>query len=276
MNTQMPNPMPRQIAPDTFLIPHLADGGPGLYLPVNSVVIRGAEPIIVDTGAPLHHDTWIEKVFSVVDPADVRWIFLSHDDPDHTGGLIDALDMCPKATLVTNFFSVERLALEKPALPLERMRWLQPGESFQAGDRTLRLFLPPIFDGPTTRGLYDTKTAFMWAVDSFVCMVPDPEAVFDVHRIDPGFVEEQMPAMQSLVSPWHAWLDRSVYTRHIDDVEAAGVLTVATAHGPVLTGDAIPRAFDSARALAGKPIIPGPGEEVLRELLGQTLVGAPA
>ena len=39
--------------------------------------------------------------------------------------------------------------------PFERMRWIDPGGSFDAGDRTLHLFKPPVFDGPTTRGLFD-------------------------------------------------------------------------------------------------------------------------
>ena len=122
----VPATQPERIAPDTWLIPNLAPAGDGLFLPVNSMVIRGREPVIVDTGAPVHRALWIEKAFSVVEPEDVRWIFLSHDDGDHTGALLDVLERCPQATLVTNFFSVERLALEKPALPLERMRWLDP------------------------------------------------------------------------------------------------------------------------------------------------------
>ena len=52
---------------------------------------------------------------------------------------------------------------------------------------------------------------------------------------------------------------------------AIGVLTVASAHGPVLTGDAIHEAFDTARAIAGKPIIPGPGQPFLDELLAGVL-----
>jgi hypothetical protein len=62
---------------------------------------------------------------------------------------------------VTNFFSVQRLGLEKPGLPLHRMRWLEPGDCLDAGDRTLHLFRPPIFDGPTMRGLYGA-CAFPW------------------------------------------------------------------------------------------------------------------
>jgi flavorubredoxin len=274
MQASVPTTTPQLVAPDTRLIPNLAPAGDGLFLPANSMVIRGAEPVIVDTGAPMHRELWLEKVFSLVEPADVRWIFLSHDDGDHTGGLLDALEMCPHATLVTNFFSVERLALEKPALPLDRMRWIEPGGSFDAGDRTLHLSKPPIFDGPTTRGLYDAKTAAMWIVDSFACLTPG--AVHDVADLAPDFVEENMPAMNSLVSPWHQWLDPAAYRRHVDDVEALGVLALASAHGPIMTGGAIHRAFDIVRDLAGKPIIPAPGQELLDDFGAQILAGAPA
>ena len=272
MDTAVPATTPQLVAPDTWLIPNLASAGDGLFLPVNSMVIRGREPVIVDTGAPMHRDLWIEKVFSVVEPEDVRWIFLSHDDGDHTGGLHDALAMCPNATLVTNYFSVERLALEQPALPLERMRWLEPGDSFDAGDRTLQLFKPPIFDGPTTRGLYDTKTAAMWIVDTFACLTPG--AIHHMQDLPRDLVDANLPAFSSLVSPWHTWLDPESYRRHVDDVEALGVLAVASAHGPIMTGDDIHAGFDVVRAMAGTPIIPAPGQDLLDDLVANILAGA--
>jgi hypothetical protein len=75
-------------------------------------------------------------------------------------------------------------------------------------------------------------------------------------------------------SPWHQWLDPEAYRRHVDEVEAFGVLVVASAHGPVMTGGAIHSAFDSVRALAGRPYIPTPGQELLDELIATTLVPA--
>lgn len=268
----VPATAPHTIAPDTFLIPNLAPAGDGLYLPVNSMVIRGREPVIVDTGAPLHRAQWLEKVFSVVEPEDVRWIFLSHDDGDHTGGLLDVLERCRHATLVTNFFSVERLALEKPALPLERMRWLEPGDRLDIGDRVLQLFRPPVFDGPTTRGLFDPKTAAMWIVDTFACLTPgalDADALTGEHF-------DGMTAMNSAVSPWHAWLDAAAYGRHVDLVEGYGARTVASAHGPVLRGRRLDTAFARLRGLAGAPIIPLPGQELLDQLIASTLLEAAA
>ena len=270
MDTDLPTIEPLEIAPDTFLIPNLFPGGPDLFIPVNSLVIRGEQPVIVDTSAPVFRERWLEQVFALVEPEDVRWVFLSHDDGDHTGGLLDVMERCPNATLVTNFFSVERLALEKPALPVHRMRWIDEGGSLDVGDRVLHLFKPPIFDGPTTRGLFDPTTAAMWIVDSFACLTP---GTLDVHELDAAFVEQNMAEMNSLVSPWHQWLDPVAYRRHVDGVEGLGLLTVASAHGPVLTGDAIRRAFDVVRRLAGQPIIPGPGQDLLDEIVGQVLAG---
>ena len=264
----VPATRPERIAPDTWLIPNLVAAGDGLFLAANSMVIRGREPVIVDTGAPIHRALWIEKAFSVVEPEDVRWIFLSHDDGDHTGALFDVLERCPQATLVTNFFSVERLALEKPALPLERMRWLEPGDHLDIGDRVLQLFRPPIFDGPTTRGLFDPKSGAMWIVDSFACLTPGP---LDADALSPE-VLASMSAMNSAVSPWHAWLDRDSFGRHVDAVERLGARTVASAHGPVLRGAALDDAFDRVRGLAGAPIIPLPGQELLDTLVAATLL----
>lgn len=53
-SSQIPASDPVRVAPDTWLIANLAAAGPGQYLPVNSLLIRGSEPIIVDTGAPVH------------------------------------------------------------------------------------------------------------------------------------------------------------------------------------------------------------------------------
>ena len=189
-------------------------------------------------------------MYSLVEPTDIRWVFLSHEDGDHTGGLEDVLSAAPNATLVMNFFSTERLALERP-VDMGRLMWRDPGETFEIGDRTLRLFKPPIFDGPATRGLIDERTGVMWAVDSFAAFTPG--AVHHVADIPPDLYEETFGLLNSMVSPWHAWLDPAVYGRHVDSVERLAPSVVTTAHGPVLTGTAISDAFNRVRSLAGQP-----------------------
>ncbi len=175
-------------------------------------------------------------MFSLIEPDDVRWVFLSHDDGDHMGNLHELLDQCPNATLVVNFFIHKRLVLDRP-LPLTRTRWLGPGESFDAGDRQLHLVVPPIFDGPTTRGLYDEKTGVLWAVDSFAALTPG--AVHDAADLPQELYDETFALLNSLTSPWHQWLDPARYRPHVDSVENLRPVAVASAHGPVLAGAAI-------------------------------------
>lgn len=273
LDTGTPVTTPQKVAPNTYLIPNLAPASPDAYVPVNSLLILGEEPIVIDTGAPIHREHWLEQVHGLVDPEDVRWIFLSHEDGDHTGALDDVLEAAPRATFVFNFFGTERLALERP-VPLERMRWCEYGESFDAGDRRLHLVLPPIFDGPATRGLYDEKTGVLWAVDSFAALTPG--AVHRPESIPTELYDESFMFFNSLVSPWHQFVDPVRYNRHVDTVEALKPRVVTSAHGPILVGDQIHDAFDRVRSLAGEPRIAPPGQDALEELLAATLEPAPA
>ncbi|MET0143306.1 MAG: MBL fold metallo-hydrolase [Ilumatobacteraceae bacterium] len=262
--TTIPTTAPVKVAPDTYLIPNLAAAEPGTFVPVNSLVILGGQPIIVDTGAPVHREQWLDMVYSLVDPDDIRWVFLSHEDGDHTGSLDQVLDGAPHATLVMNMFSTERLALERP-VHLDRMIWREPGETFDAGDRRLRLVLPPIFDGPATRGLFDEKTGVLWSVDTFAALTTG--AVHHVEDLPKDLYEESFMFFNSLISPWHQFLDPVRYNRHVDTAEALKPRVIASAHGPILVGDAIHDAFDRVRTLAGAPIIAPPGQTALDEIL---------
>ena len=266
---------PQSIAPDTYLIPNLVPAEPGSYVFVNTLVILAEQPVVVDTGAPLHRERWLDGVSSIVDPADVRWVFLSHDDGDHLGNMTTLLDRAPNAKVIANFFSNERAAVEPDrALPILRQVWLEEGTSFDAGDRRLHLFRPPIFDGPTTRGLYDERTGVMWSVDSFAALTTG--AVYDAPDVPPELYDESFTLFNSLLSPWHQWLDSRKYRRHVDSIEAIGATTIASAHGPVLRGAFISGAFDRVRAMAGRPIVPPPGQETLDALVAQALTAPKA
>lgn len=263
----VPAVAPHRVLDDVWLIPNLAPAA-GVYLPVNTMLIRSAQPVIVDTGAPVHRASVLEQVFSLVEPDDVRWIYLSHDDGDHIGALHEMLDRCPHATLVVNFFITERLALEH-ALPLDRMIWLGPGDTLDIGDRRLHLVVPPIFDGPTTRALFDDRSRVLWSVDSFAALTTG--AVFEYDEVPAEIYDQTFGLLNSLISPWHQWLDRDKYCRHVDEVAALHPEATASAHGPVHRGAAIDAAFTRVREMAGAPIVPPPGQELLDDLVAAAI-----
>ena len=109
--TALPNVRvePYLVAADTHVIPQLVPAPPIGLVYINSLVITGKEPVLVDTGAPSNREQWLADAWNIVDPADVRWVFLTHDDHDHAGNLRQVMDACPNATLVTTWFSMARL-----------------------------------------------------------------------------------------------------------------------------------------------------------------------
>jgi flavorubredoxin len=271
MNTDTLAPPPYAVAPDTYVIPELFPAGPDAFVPINSAVITGAEPVIVDTGTMLNRERWLAAVGSVVDLADVRWIYLSHDDHDHVGNLEPVLELCPDATLVTTWFSLERLAGDI-RVPMHRVRWVRDGESFDAGDRTFLARRPPIFDSPTTRGLYDSKTGVYWAGDAFASLVPGH--VTDAADVPEPMWEDTFFQLNSLVSPWHEYADAARYNALVDSVADLRPSVVIAGHSPALSGDRLATGFERLRQLPGRPCAAELGQADLDAMLAGAAAAA--
>jgi len=257
------------LAPETFLVRQIGGEGMGPEaLMLNSMVIRGAEPVIVDTGVAVTRPEWLEQTFSLVDPADVRWVYLSHDDTDHTGNLNEVMALCPNATLVTNWFTVERMLGDLEVTP-DRMRILNPGDSLVTPDRVLTALVPPVFDSPTTRGLHDSATGVYWGSDAFACGVPTP--VDDIGELPVGHFRESFLHLQRLISPWHQWLDPAKYARLLDGVRSLRPTVAVGCHGPALRGHQVESAFLLLEELPHLPACDLKGQvelDALIEVLG--------
>ncbi|MFN2592287.1 MAG: MBL fold metallo-hydrolase [Candidatus Dormibacteria bacterium] len=222
---------PYTIADETFILPSVFPiPGIGL-LYLNAMVIRGAEPVLVDTGAPVFRDEYLNAAFSLIEPTDVRWIFLSHDDRDHSGNLIQLLDLCPNARVVTNSVGVGRMG-EEWELPMNRVYFLNDGESFNAGDRILTAIRPPYFDSPATRGLWDPTTRVYYGVDSFGA--PVPHACESVTDVPADAYENGFNWFNRANHPWHEFTDPAKIDAQIGRIRALSPDVIVSYHGPAL------------------------------------------
>ena len=262
---------PVKIAADTYVIRQVQPAlGQPLFVYINSMVILGEEPVIVDTGTPANRKQWLSDVFSLVEPEDIRWVFLSHDDVDHTGNLEQVMTACPNAKLVCNWAMVERHT-NCFNFPIDRCRWVMHNESFSVGDRTLHAVRPPVFDSPTTRGLFDPKTGVYWGVDTFATPLPDPGT--PVADLDPDFWRLGMTLFAfGAVSPWLAMVDHDKYGRFVDTVQDLDITTIASCHSPVLEGPLIQQAFEQIRAFPSVPPPPLPDQSILDQIIAATAV----
>jgi flavorubredoxin len=264
---------PQKVGEDTYVIRQLVgEGEEPMLAYVNSAVILGSEPVIVDTGMVNNREAWLNDVFSLVDPKDVRWVFISHDDHDHVGNLAETLALCPNATLVSSWFQVLRLAGDM-SLPMDRMRWVDDGGSFDAGDRTLTAIRPPIFDAPTTRGLYDSKTGIYWASDCFAAPVTRPTD--DVSEIDAEEWRQGFNLFQSALSPWVHIADAVKFNNTVCRLGSLDIKTIISGHAPAVHGDYVKRALDMLMDVPSQQPAQLPGQETLDQILAMMAAGQP-
>lgn len=251
-----------EIAPETWVIQATqGEGTSPQAVHMNSMVIRGSEPVVVDTGLPSNRDRFLEDLSAIVDPVDVRWIFISHDDIDHYGNLLTLMEACPDATLVASWFLCERLQGDGLAFEPDRWRWIGDGESFIVGDRTLAAITPPLYDSPTTRGLFDTRTGVYWASDCYATPVERGTAFVD--ELDPEAWAAGFLTFQHWNSPWVSMLEADAFNGACRRIEQLRPSAIATAHGPTIEADHVQRAFELLRAVPTTPAPPQPGQPVL-------------
>jgi flavorubredoxin len=242
----LPRQRPLEVANETFVIRALTPSIGGTWTALHSMVIRGAEPVLVDTGMVTDRATWFEDIFSLVAPEEVRWIFVTHLDTDHSGNLLEALDRCANAQAVTSPGESFRVKASL-GIPEERLR-IVDGE-FDVGDRTLRAVRPPVYDSPYTRGLFDATTGVYYASDAFC--VPMPEGPVDwVDEIPEALWAPGMARFHhASLCPWVALADRALFRREVDRLAALEIDTIVGAHTPPLRGASVPRALEELARL---------------------------
>jgi flavorubredoxin len=256
-------PAPIEIATGTYAVP-LAFPVPGFgQLNVTPLVIRGAEPVLVDTGPPIFRDDYLASVFSLLDPDDVRWIFLSHDDRDHSGNLMAMLERCPNARLLTTFVGVGRMG-EEWQLPLDRVVLLNDGETLDLPDRQLTAISPPFFDAPGTRGLWDSSTGHYYAVDCFGALTPGP--CVEVGDVAEDAYRAGFDMFNRLNHPWHVYTDASKVAAGVDRIRALQPRLITSYHGPAATGRIDELCDMLAASAAGDPL-PLPTQQDLQAML---------
>ena len=220
---------PFLVAEETFVIPDdLPVPGVGL-LPVHAMVIRGEQPMLVDTLAIVHRASYLERAFALVDPEDVRWLFISHEDRDHTGSVMQVLDACPNATLVTNFLGLGKLG-EEFSVPLDRVHLLNDGDVLDLGDRTVTALRPPLYDSSATRGLWDPKTGVYFAADCFGAVI-DENVPFTDDLAAPDF-EEGFFWMNRANHIWYHHIPTALIEEQAARIRALQPTTIVSGHGP--------------------------------------------
>jgi flavorubredoxin len=256
---------PRQVMPGIEVLPaHFPIPGAG-FLPVNAFVIKAQEPVLVDTGMGIDSKEFMKALESIIDLHDLKWVWLTHDDADHTGNIQKVLEAAPGARLAANALAVLRMSTAWP-VPMHRVYWLNSGDSIRVGDRKLTAVRPPLFDNPTTIGIYDEKSEVFFSADCFGALIPSPaQNADDIGEED---LARGMISWASGDNPWFHMLDQSTCLQALDKVRQMGPKMILSGHLPPAQGKTEQVLELLARVPASPPFV-APNQAALEQILAQ-------
>ncbi len=221
---------PYQVSPEVVVLPSYFPI-PGLgMVPVNAFVLKAAEPVLVDTGLVPLSDEFMARLSTVIDPGDLKWLWLTHTDQDHIGSLQRILKQTPQLRVITTYLGVGKMSLFQP-LPLDRVYLLNPGQSISVGDRILTAIKPPSFDAAETTGFYDPKTAAFFSSDCFGALLSEPAGT--AADIGSTKLREGLIKWATLDAPWLHLVDCTAFQKKLNQVRELAPEFILSSHLPV-------------------------------------------
>lgn len=217
-------------------------GGAG-GLSVNSFLLKGREPVLVDTGLRALGEPFMAALAGQIDAEDLRWIWISHADPDHVGNLARVLDWAPKARVLTGFLGMGKLMLS--GLDVSRVEVIEPDAEVTLADRTLRPVRPLYYDAPETLGFYDSTDGVLFAADSFGAVLPGPAE--DIADLDDATLNGGLAMWSAIDAPWLEVADRAVFERGLAAIDRLDPAALLSGHLP-RAGKAAARLTDGLRS----------------------------
>jgi glyoxylase-like metal-dependent hydrolase (beta-lactamase superfamily II) len=260
---------PARVAPDIDVIPtYLPVPGMGV-IAANAFVIRAAEPVLIDAGPGGSQDDFPAALASVIDPGELRWLWLTHTDPDHVGNLAWLLDAAPHLRVVTTYLAMGKMNMINP-VPMDRWYFANPGDVVHVGDRDLVAMTPPSFDAPETVGVYDRRSNALFSADSFGALLQAP--VDDAQAIGARELEEGLVLWSTIDAPWLHQVDRSRFARSLASVMQLEPDLVLSSHLPPARGLVTDLTSYLARVPGARPWS-GPDQAALQQMLEQPQAG---
>lgn len=237
---------------------------PGLgFVPINAFVLHAQEPVLVDTGPIMLRDLYFDAIGQLIDLDDLRWIYLTHADPDHVGCLREVLAAAPKARVITTFLGVGRLGLYAPMSP-ERVYLLNPGQQISVGDRELSAIEPPTFDAPETTAFVDSKTHTLFSSDCFGGVLAEPAE--HAAEIPATALADAVVTWATIDSPWLGRIDDSTLHATLKRIRELAAPIVLSSHLPPAIG-MLDTLVDHIATAHGRPRFVGPDQAALAALL---------
>ncbi len=192
----------------------------------NSFIIHGDKVALVDTSHEKFRPTYLDLLKEHVDLTQLDYLIISHTEPDHSGLVVDILELAPNVTVVGTKVAMQFLdnLVHKPF----HKQIAKGGDQLDLGQgHVLEFIIAPNLHWPDTMLSFDHKTQILFTCD-----------VFGMHHCSDDIYDEDLHSIQEDFRFYYECLmapnARSVLTalKRMDPLP--DIALVGTGHGPLL------------------------------------------
>jgi flavorubredoxin len=190
----------------------------------NSYLVDAQKKAIVETSKEKFWDAYLEKIQSLVDPAEIDYIILNHTEPDHSGNLKNLLEVAPDAVVVGSGNALrnlnEMIGREFKTMPVK------DGDTLDLGDKTLKFIGAPNLHWPDSIYTFVEEDKVLFTCDSFGSHFCE-EGMFDDQVGD--FDDAFKYYFDVILKPFSKYMLKA-----IDKIRPLDIKVICPGHGPIL------------------------------------------
>jgi flavorubredoxin len=231
------NPRPVELAPDVFWLGECVAvhyKGQILHSGISIYLVAGDEhSAIIDAGIT-HIPVVMDQITKVLEERDlppVRYLFVTHPEVPHSGGIGHLLERFPEAHA---YGGVSDLHLVFPQFA-DRIHTCDPGDTLDLGGTELRVVESVFRDLPYTRWAFDTRRRVLFAGDG--CSFSHEHHPRHCGHMTEDVPDLDIPGMMALFAiaafNWVEYVDIEPYLKRLDDLvfEELDVELICQTHG---------------------------------------------
>ena len=194
----------------------------------NAYLVKGSEKTaLIDTAKAPFRDQFMDRIQDILPIQDIDYLIINHAEPDHSGTVIDILEVHPNIEIFATGPGV--MNLKAIVNQDANFNVVKEGQTLSLGDQTLMFTLQPNLHWPDTMFTYLVEEKLLFTCD-----------FFGAHYAFDGVMEDQIPNMNdydrsikhyydSIMSPFPKDVRRGV-----QKIKALDPDMVLVSHGAVI------------------------------------------
>ena len=191
----------------------------------NSFFINAEKKTLIEVAKGKFSETYLKKLQTVTDPAEISYIILDHTEPDHSGSLKLLLELAPSAIVVGSGNAIRYLEdmLNKPFKSLI----VKDGDTLDLGNKTLKFISAPNLHWPDSIYTYLEKDKILFTCDSFGTHYCSYEMK---DELTPEYLQTFKYYFDVILKPFSRFMIKA-----IERIKPLNIRYICPGHGPILS-----------------------------------------